>query len=315
MATRKAIRDGYGEALVELGERDRDVIVLDADLADSTRSGTFARAFPERFFNAGIAEQNMVDMAVGIALSGKTVFASSFAIFATGRCWEQLRNAVAATRANVKIVASHGGVTVGPDGFSHQSLEDISLVRTIPHFIVIVPCDWLEARKAVLAAAEVKGPVYIRTSRPKSDQVTEEDTPFIIGKALRLRAGKDLTIFACGLMVPQAMEAAGILDAEGISSAVVNMHTIKPLDFDAVIEAARSTGAIVTAEEHSIIGGLGSAVAEVLARYCPAPLEMVGVPDQFGQSGEPDELLERYSLTSSAISAAAKKAMGRKTSR
>lgn len=312
MGVAKAIRDGYGEALLELGRVDRNVVVLDADLAESTRSSVFRKVYPERFFNAGIAEQNMINMAVGLALSGKTAFASSFAIFATGRCWEQLRNSVAATRANVKVVASHGGLTVGADGLSHQCVEDISLARTIPHFTVIVPCDWLEAKKAVLAAARMRGPVYIRTARPKTAQLTTEETPFVIGKSVCLREGGDVTLIACGLMVGAALEAAGMLAAEGLSAAVIDMHTIKPLDSAAVIAAARSTGAFVTAEEHSVIGGLGSAVAETTAGQCPVPIEMVGVRDRFGQSGEPDELLRKYGLTPEEIYKAAKRAVSRK---
>ncbi len=312
MAEMKAIRDGYGEALVELGKRDRNIVVLDADLADSTRSGRFSEVFPERFFNVGVAEQNMVNMAAGLALCGKTVFASSFAIFAAGRAWEQLRNTLAATKANVKIVASHGGVTVGADGFSHQCTEDISIVRTIPNFVVIVPCDWLEAKKAILAAAEIRGPVYIRTSRPKSAQLTAENTPFSIGSAYQMRKGKNVTIFSCGLMLEKALEAANRLAKEGIESAVWNMHTIKPLDTNAVVDAARKTGALVTVEEHSIIGGLGSAVAEVVVRECPVPVEMVGVRDQFGQSGEPEELLRKFSLDPLDICKAVKRAASRK---
>ena len=312
MGAARAIRDGYGEALLELGRSNGNVVVLDADLAESTRSSVFRKEFPERFFNAGIAEQNMVNMAVGLALSGKTVFASSFAIFATGRCWEQLRNSVAATRANVKIVASHGGLTVGPDGLSHQCVEDISLMRTIPHFAVIVPCDWVEAKKAVLAAARIPGPVYIRTARPKTAQVTSEETPFVIGKSVRLRDGEDVTLVACVLMVLAAIEAAEALAAEGIRAAVVDMHTIKPLDAKAVVAAARETGALVTAEEHTLLGGLGSAVAETTAAQYPVPVEMVGIRDRFGQSGEPDELLRRYGLTPGDICKAAKRAMGRK---
>lgn len=312
MGTAKAIRDGYGEALLELGRDDRNVVVLDADLAESTRSSVFRDAYPDRFFNAGIAEQNMINMAVGLALSGKTVFASSFAIFATGRCWEQLRNSVAATRANVKVVASHGGLTVGPDGLSHQCVEDISLMRTIPHFAVIVPCDWLEAKKAVLAAARMKGPVYIRTARPKTAQVTAEETPFAIGKSVRLRPGDDVTIIACGVMVGAALEAAGDLASGGIEAGVIDMHTIKPLDAQAVMAAARSTGALVTAEEHSVLGGLGSAVAEATAGQCPVPVEMVGIRDRFGQSGEPGELLRKYGLAPEDICKAAKRAVSRK---
>ncbi len=312
MATLKATRDGYGEALVELGRRNRNIIVLDADLSESTRTSMFAKAFPERFFNVGIAEQNMVNMAAGLALSGKTVFASTFAIFAAGRCWEQLRNSLGAMRANVKIAASHGGLTVGADGMSHQSLEDVALVRAIPNFTVIVPCDWVEARKAVFAAAELKGPVYLRLSRPKTEQLTEEESRFTVGRAVRMREGEDLAIVACGIMVARALDAARLLAAEGIEAEVINMHTIKPLDEQAVIGAAKKYGALVTAEEHSVIGGLGSAVADAVARHCPAPIEMVGVYDKFGQSGEPEELLQKYSLTAGDICAAAKKAISRK---
>lgn len=308
----KATRDGYGEALVELGRQNPDIVVLDADLSESTRTGMFAKAFPERFFNAGIAEQNMVNMAVGLALSGKTVFASTFAIFAAGRCWDQLRNSLGAMRANVKIAASHGGLTVGADGMSHQALEDVALVRAIPNFTVIVPCDWIEAKKAVFAAAELKGPVYIRLSRPKTEQVTEEGGRFDVGRAVRMREGRDLAIVACGIMVVRALDAARLLAVDGIEAEVINMHTVKPLDEQAVIGAARKYGAIVTAEEHSVIGGLGSAVAEAVARQYPAPVEMVGVDDKFGQSGEPDELLEKYSLTAGDICAAAKRAVSRK---
>jgi transketolase len=312
MVAMRAIRDGYGEGLLELGQQDRNVVVLDADLAESTRSSVFARAFPDRFFNTGIAEQNMVNIAVGLSLCGKTVFASTFAIFASGRCWEQLRNSLAAMRANVKIVASHGGLTVGADGLSHQCIEDISIVRTIPNFTVIVPCDWLEAKKAVLAAARLPGPVYIRTGRPKTEQLTDERTPFVVGKALPMREGTGVAIVACGIMLARALDAARRLSGEGIEAAVLNMHTIKPIDAQAIINAACSCGAIVTAEEHSVIGGLGGAVAEVLAANCPVPLEMVGVRDRFGQSGEPDELLAKYSLTPEDICKAAKRAMSRK---
>lgn len=315
MGVGKATRDGYGEALVELGARDRNVVVLDADLSESTRSSLFARAYPERFFNVGIAEQNMVNMAVGLALCGKTVFASTFAVFASGRCWEQLRNSLAAMRANVKIVASHGGITVGPDGLSHQSTEDISLVRSIPGFTVIVPCDWLEAKKATLAAAGLKGPVYMRTSRPKTPQITDDATPFVIGKVLRMREGSDVSIFACGVMVARALEAATTLGAQGIGASVLNMHTVKPVDARAVAEEARRCGALVTVEEHSVIGGLGSAVAEVVVGHCPVPVEMVGIDDRFGQSGEPSELLVEYGLTAEAICKAAKRAIGRKKSK
>lgn len=315
MTEMKATRDGYGEALVELGAENADIVVLDADLAESTRTSKFRDAYPERFFNMGIAEQNLMNTAAGLAACGKVAFASTFAIFASGRAWEQIRNTIAAARLNVKIVSSHGGVCVGPDGMSHQCVEDISLMRTIPNMRVIVPCDYWEARKAVVAVASEEGPFYVRMGRQKSPVITGPGDEFVVGRAAVLREGRDLSIIACGLMVAHALQAADRLGEEGVSARVVNMHTIKPIDGKTVAEAARETGALVTAEEHSVIGGLGSAVSEVVVRECPVPVEMVGVCDLFGQSGTPDELLREYGLQADDIAAAARRSLERKQAR
>ncbi|GFN22738.1 transketolase family protein [Thermanaeromonas sp. C210] len=292
-----ATREAYGRALVELGRQDERVVVLDADLSKSTKTEYFAREFPHRFFNMGIAEQNLMGTAAGLALCGKIPFASSFAIFATGRAFEQVRNSIAYPRLNVKIAASHAGITVGEDGASHQSVEDIALMRALPNMTVIVPADGVETRQAVFAAARHEGPVYIRLGRMSVPIIYDEDYRFQVGKAHRLRRGRDATILACGYMVALALEAARRLEAEGLSVGVLNVSTIKPLDREAVVEAARETGALVTAEEHSIIGGLGSAVAEVLAEEYPVPLRRVGLRDTFGESGSPEDLLRRYGLS------------------
>jgi len=292
-----ATREAYGRALVELGREDERVVVLDADLSKSTKTEYFAREFPHRFFNMGIAEQNLMGTAAGLALCGKVPFASSFAIFATGRAFEQVRNSIAYPRLNVKIAASHAGITVGEDGASHQSVEDIALMRALPNMTVIVPADAVETRQAVFAAARHEGPVYLRLGRMGVPVLYYEDYRFQIGKAHRLRRGRDATILACGYMVTLALEAARNLEAEGLSVGVLNVSTIKPLDRQAVVEAARETGALVTAEEHSIIGGLGSAVAEVLAEEYPVPLRRVGLRDTFGESGSPEELLAKYGLS------------------
>ncbi|MBE3581819.1 MAG: transketolase family protein [Thermoanaerobacteraceae bacterium] len=292
-----ATREAYGRALVELGRQDERVVVLDADLSKSTKTEYFAHEFPHRFFNMGIAEQNLMGTAAGLALCGKIPFASSFAIFATGRAFEQVRNSIAYPRLNVKIAASHAGITVGEDGASHQSVEDIALMRALPNMTVIVPADGVETRQAVFAAARHEGPVYIRLGRMSVPIIYDEDYRFQVGKAHRLRRGRDATILACGYMVALALEAARRLEAEGLSVGVLNVSTIKPLDREAVVEAARETGALVTAEEHSIIGGLGSAVAEVLAEEYPVPLRRVGLRDTFGESGSPEDLLRRYGLS------------------
>jgi len=307
-----ATREGYGKALAKLGAEYPDIVVLDADLAKSTKSYEFCKHYPERFFNMGIAEQNLMGTAAGLAASGKIVFASTFAIFATGRAFEQIRNSIAYPNLNVKIAASHAGLTVGGDGATHQAIVDISIMRSLPNMTVIAPADGIEAEKAVMAAVQYEGPVYIRLGRSAVPVIYGEEHEFKIGKASQLRDGQDVTIFACGIMVKESLQAAEELAGEGISVRVINMATIKPLDEEAIIRAAKETGAIVTAEEHSIIGGLGSAVAEVLVENAPVPLVRVGVKDTFGESGEPDELLEKYGLTVKEIKEAVYKVIKKK---
>ncbi|SHI55023.1 transketolase family protein [Desulfofundulus thermosubterraneus] len=307
-----ATRDAYGKALVELGRENPDVVVLDADLAKSTKTIEFAKHFPERFFDMGIAEQNMMGTAAGLAAAGKIPFCSTFAIFATGRAFEIIRNSVAYSRLNVKIAASHAGITVGEDGGSHQSVEDIALMRSLPNMTVLVPADAVETRAAVRAAAQIQGPVYIRLGRPGVPVLHEDDFHFEPGRAVTMREGNDATIIATGIMVAAALEAAGMLEQEGIRVRVVNMHTIKPLDEEAVIAAARETGVIVTAEEHSVIGGLGGAVAEAVCAHHPVPVCRVGVPDVFGESGKPGELLEKYGLTAAHLAAKVREAVTKK---
>lgn len=297
-----ATRDAYGKTLVELGRQNRDIVVLDADLSKSTRTEYFAKEFPERFFNVGIAEQNLMGTAAGLAASGKIPFASTFAVFATGRAYDQVRNTIAYPSLNVKIAASHAGITVGEDGASHQTFEDISLMRGLPGMTVIVPADAVETRFAVKKAAEIKGPVYIRLGRPKVPVIFDEtDYSFELGKGIVLREGKDATIFATGIMVSSALEAADVLTAKGVNVKVVNIHTIKPIDEELIIKCAKQTGAVVTAEEHSIIGGLGSAVAEVLSENYPVVMKRIGIRDKFGMSGDAGELLVHYRLTSEDI--------------
>jgi transketolase len=310
-----ATRDAYGQALVEMGEQNRSLVVLDADLAMATKTVAFKTRFPERFFDMGIAEQSMIGTAAGLALAGKIPFASSFAVFATGRAFEQIRNSVAYPKVNVKIAATHAGITVGEDGASHQSVADISLMRSLPNMTVLVPADGVETAQAVRAAAEFQGPVYLRLGRLKVPVVVGEDHQFRIGPAYILRQGADAVVFACGIMVGKALEAALELAKEGIGVAVVNVPTIKPFDCETVVKVAQLTGAVVTAEEHSVIGGLGSAVAEVLSQQYPVPLEMVGIRDCFGESGSPDQLLAKYGLTGADIMNAVKKVMLRKTER
>jgi transketolase len=312
MAQKIATRDAYGEALVELGRERRDVVVLDADLSKSTKTASFAKIFPERFFNMGIAEANLMGTAAGLAAAGKTPFVSTFAVFATGRAFDQVRNSIAYPHLNVKICATHAGITVGEDGASHQSIEDIALMRSLPGMTVIVPADGPETKQAVRAAAEHKGPVYIRLGRSGVPVLFDSDYKFTIGRAAVLRQGEDVALLACGIMVAEALEAARQLAEKGIRAAVLNVSTIKPLDVEAVVKAARATGAVVTCEEHSVIGGLGSAVAEVLGEEYPVPLERVGIRDTFGQSGKPAELLEHYGLTAAHIVRTAERAVGRK---
>lgn len=293
-------RDVYGQTLVELGKEGRDIVVLDADLSSSTRTGMFAKVFPERFFNFGVAEQNMMATAAGIASCGKTVFASTFAMFATGRGWEQVRNSVCYSNTDVKIVATHAGVTVGPDGATHQALEDIGLMRLIPNMTIIVPCDAPQTRDAVRAAASTPGPFYIRIGRSKVPTI-ENKKPFILGKAQVLSEGSDVGIIACGVMVSEALTAAEKLRARGVKARIVNVHTIKPLDAEAIIETAKMTRCLVVCEEHASVGGLASSVDEIVSEHCPVKVVRVAVRDRFGQSGEPSELMKEYKLTSDDI--------------
>jgi transketolase len=307
-----ATRDAYGQTLVELGRADSRIVALDADLSGSTKTAQFAKEFPDRFFNAGIAEANMVGMAAGLAAGGMIPFASTFAVFAAGRAFEQIRQSVAYPRLNVKIVATHGGITVGEDGGSHQSVEDLAIMRALPNMTVLCPADGPETAAAIRAAAAYDGPVFVRLGRGKVPVIFAEACPFAIGRGVTLRAGGDLTFMTTGLMTAAALAAATSLAGEGIDARVLHFGTIKPLDRDLVLQAGRETGAVVTAEEHSIIGGLGSAVCEALAEGCPVPVERIGMPDVFGQSGPADALLEHYGLTSAHLVAAARRVLGRK---
>lgn len=313
MADKIATRQAYGEALIELVEKNDKVVVLDADLANATQTCKVAKAHPEKFYNCGIAEANMVDIAAGMSTMGLIPYCSSFAMFAAGRAYEQIRNSIAYPHFNVKICATHAGVSVGEDGGSHQCIEDIALMRAIPGMTVICPADANEAKAATMAIAEMNGPVYMRLAR-LATPVFEGDMvkPFEIGKANVLREGKDVAIFATGLMVSESLAAAEKLAKEGIDAAVINIHTIKPIDADAVIKAASETGALVTAENHNVIGGLGSAVAEVLAEQRPTPLERVGVKDHFGQVGKAPYLMGVFGITAADIAKAARKAIARK---
>ena len=310
--TKIATRDAYGKALVKLGEINKDVVVLDADLSKSTKTADFQKVFPERFFNMGIAEQNLMGVAAGFAAAGKIPFASTFAVFAIGRAYDQIRNTIGYPHLNVKIAATHAGLTVGEDGGSHQMLEDIALTRAIPGMTVIVPADGTETEKAVFAAAEMDGPVYIRLGRPGVPVIFDEDYKFEIGKAAIVEEGTEVTIFATGIMVSIAIEAGKLLAKENISAEIVNISTIKPLDKKGIIESVSKTRCCITCEEHNILGGLGSAVAEVLAENIPVPMERVGVEDVFGKSGSPDELLNAFGLTSENIAAKVKKVLQRK---
>ena len=308
----KATREAYGEALKEIGGKNEQIVVLDADLSKSTKTNVFAKAYPQRFFNVGIAEQNLVGTAAGLAASGKTPFVSTFAMFAAGRAFEQIRNSVCYPKLNVKVAATHAGLTVGEDGASHQAIEDVSLMRSLPNMTVLVPADEEETRQAIAWAAAYQGPVYIRLGRMSVDNVSPEGYVFAPAKAAVLTEGNDVALIANGVMVMAALEAAKMLAAEGIQARVINMASVKPLDEAAVVSASKETGAIVTCEEHSIIGGLGSAVAEVLAEQAPAPLERVGVKDTFGESGKPKELLAKYGLTADDVAAAARRVVARK---
>lgn len=313
MGNKIATREAYGKALAKLGETNPNVVVLDADLSKSTKTADFKKVFPGRHINMGIAETNMMAVAAGLASCGKIPFASTFAMFATGRAFEQIRNTICYPNLNVKVCATHAGLTVGEDGASHQAIEDISLMRSIPNMTVICPSDAVETEAAINAVAEYKGPCYVRLGRPGVSVINDNpEYKFQIGKGITLREGKDATIIATGIMVEKALEAYNILAEEGIKIRVVNIHTIKPIDTDIIVNAARQTGVIVTAEEHNIIGGLGSAVCEVLSENYPVPVIRVGVKDVFGESGKPDELLKAYGLTAEELVKAVKKGMSLK---
>ena len=301
-------RDVYGQTLIEIGRHDPNLVVLDADLSGSTRTCLFAKEFKDRFFNFGVAEQNMMAASAGLASCGKTVFVSTFAIFAAGRAWDQLRNTAAYNNFNIKVVATHAGVSVGPDGASHQALEDIALMRLIPYMKIIAPCDGPQTKDAVWAAYQTPGPVYVRLGRPKVPTI-EGRGVFKFGEAEVLTKGKDVSIVACGIMLKQALEAALILEKEKISCRVINIHTIKPIDAQTLINAARETKGMVVCEEHTIVGGLASAVDEVVAENHPAKVLRVGVRNRYGQSGEPEELLDEYQLSVKDIVRACKKVL------
>ena len=312
MADKIATREAYGDALVEFGAK-YDIVVFDADLAEATKTGKFKKAYPDRFFDCGIAEGNMVSVAAGVATTGKIPFCSSFAMFAAGRAFEQVRNSIGYPHLNVKIGATHAGITVGEDGATHQCLEDLALMRTIPGMTVINPADAVEARAAVEAAILHKGPVYMRFGRAAVPVLFDKETyRFEIGKGIQMTEGKDVTIVATGIMVDLALQAKELLASEGIGARVINMPTIKPIDREILAKAAQETGAIVTAEEHNIIGGLGAAVAETVSELCPVPVLRVGVEDTFGRSGKVPALLEMYGLTPANIAAKAKAAIGLK---
>lgn len=301
MAEKMATRAAYGKALVEIGAENPNLVVMDADLSKSTMTNEFSKTYPERFFNMGIAEQNLYGTAAGLALSGKVVCASTFAMFASGRAFEIIRNSIGYTGANVKICATHAGITVGEDGASHQTFEDLALMRTIPGMTVVNPSDGVSARLLLKQVVDFDGPAYVRLGRAAVPVFYDETADIKLGKGNVLRPGRDVTVIATGIMVAEAMLAASQLAEEGIDVRVIDMHTIKPLDEDIIIEAAKETGRIVTAEEHSIVGGLGSAVAEVLCRKCPVRVEMVGQHDTYGESGKPDELKEKYGMTAADI--------------
>ena len=310
MSKKIATREAYGKALAALANTNENVVVLDADLSKSTKTADFKAVAPERFFNMGIAEGNMMGVAAGLSTCGKIPFVSTFAMFAAGRAFEQIRNSICYPKLNVKVCATHAGLTVGEDGASHQAIEDISLMRSVPNMVVINPADDIETEAAIKAVAEMEGPCYVRLGRMAVSRVNDETNyNFVIGKGITLAEGNDVAIIATGIMVEAALEAKEELAKEGINARVINIHTIKPIDEELIIKAAKETGVIVTAEEHSIIGGLGSAVAEVVSEKCPVPVLRVGVKDTFGESGKPNELLEKYGLTSNDIVNKVKKAL------
>lgn len=306
------IRAGFGRGLVEAGQRNKQVVALCADLTESTKMGEFKKAFPDRFVEIGIGEQNLVTVAAGMSLAGKVPFVSSYAAFSPGRNWEQIRTTICLNQANVKVVGSHAGISVGPDGATHQMLEDIALMRVLPHMTVVVPCDAVEAQKATLALAGMVGGAYLRLAREKTPIVTSPETPFTLGKAYVYREGQDLTIIACGPMVYQALVAAEKLSKHDIHAEVINCAVIKPLDSVTILASVRKTGAVITVEEAQINGGLGGAIAELLAENHPLPMTRIGLNDHFGESGKPEELLEKFGLTSNHIVTRAKELIKRK---
>jgi transketolase len=308
----KATRNAYGDALSSLGETNPNIVVVGLDLTESTLTHTFKEKFPDRFVNLGVAEQNGMGVAAGLSLVGKIPYVSTFSVFATGRCWDQTRIAVCYSNCNVKIGATHAGIGVGPDGASHQATEDIALMRVLPRMNVLVPCDYIEAKKATIAAANIYGPVYLRLGRAPVPVITKEDTPFTIGKATVLHEGKDAAIIACGSMVYESLIAAESLAKDGISVRVINLHTIKPIDEETIINAAKECGCIVTVEEHQIMGGLGSAVAEVVVKNCSVPMELIGINNTFGESGKPEELLKKYGLKDTDIANTVAKVLKKK---
>lgn len=301
MSNKIPMRDGYGKALLELCEKDEKVMVLDADVAKSTRTVWIRDAYPEHFMDMGIAEQDMVGTASGLALGGMIPFCSTYGVFLAGRAWDQIRTTVCYNRLNVKLAGAHAGISVGPDGATHQALEDVAIMRVLPEMTVIVPCDAEETRKATLAMARMEGPCYVRFGREAVPVVTNENSPFEIGKANLMREGKDVTILANGAMVYEALKAADVLASEGIEAEVINLHTVKPLDVDCILESVKKTGRVVTAEEHQKAGGMGSAVAEFLGENYPVRMERVAVDDTFGESGQPQELMDKYGLNAEAI--------------
>jgi transketolase len=308
----EATRKGYGQGILDLGAEDQNIVVLTADLAESTQVLDFAKKYPERFVECGVAEQNMMGIAAGMAIYGKTAFVSSYAVFSPGRSWDQMRVSVCYSNANVKVVGAHTGVSVGPDGATHQALEDIAMTRVLPNLIVEVPCDAIEARKTTMALGQYKGPAYFRLGRSKTPTMTTEQSPFQLGKAMVFREGTDVVIIGSGPVVYNGLLAAIELEKEGISVMVVNNHTIKPIDVETITAAAKKCGAVVTIEEHQVMGGCGSAVCEVLAQNCPVPVEMLGMQNTFGESGQPEELIKKYGMDKDAIIKAVKKVIKRK---
>jgi len=309
----KATRFGYSDGLLELLKTKKNIMVLDADLSKSTTTNRIKEAYPDHFVNVGIAEQNMLGIAAGLSLGGNVAYVSTYGVFVAGRAFDQIRTTICYSKLNVKIGGAHGGISVGPDGATHQALEEIAMMRAIPEMKVIVPCDFFQTKKATIAAYSIPGPVYIRFGREPVPIITEEISPFEFGKAECFKPGSDVSLFACGVMVHEALLAAEELEKEGISANVVNFHTIKPLDTESVIRYASQTGAVVTAEEHQLYGGFGSAIAEVLVQHHPIPVEMVGIQDSFGESGSPEQLMKAYHLTSQDIYQQAKRVLARKS--